>query len=45
MKAVFGQENAKVGLVNVGTEEEKGTEDVKDANKLLRSAHVPQTAS
>ncbi len=38
MKAVFGQENAKVGLVNVGTEEEKGTEDVKDANKLLRAS-------
>ncbi len=40
MKAVFGQDNAKVGLVNVGTEEEKGTEDVKDANKLLRGSSL-----
>ena len=40
MKAVFDLDNAKIGLVNVGTEEEKGTEDVKDANKLLRASSL-----
>lgn len=40
MKAVFDLDNAKIGLVNVGTEEEKGTENVKDANKLLRASSL-----
>lgn len=40
MKAVFGMEQARVGLINVGTEEEKGTDEVKDANKLLRASSL-----
>ena len=35
MKAVFDVENPKIGLINVGTEDEKGTADVKEANNLL----------
>lgn len=38
MKCLFGVENPRVGLVNVGTEEEKGTEAVKEANMLLRQS-------
>ncbi len=38
MKSMFGVENPRVGLVNVGTEEEKGTEAVKEANTLLRQS-------
>jgi glycerol-3-phosphate acyltransferase PlsX len=38
MKSMFGVEDPRVGLVNVGTEEEKGTEAVKEANTLLRQS-------
>lgn len=38
MKSVFGVENPKVGLINVGTEDEKGTDGVKEANTLLRES-------
>lgn len=40
MKAVFGLDNPRVGLVNVGTEEEKGTDEVKDASKQIRSSSL-----
>ncbi|MBE7067543.1 MAG: phosphate acyltransferase PlsX [Ruminococcaceae bacterium] len=40
MKAVFGIESPRIGLVNVGTEEEKGTTVIKEANKLLRGSHL-----
>ncbi len=45
MKAVFGTDRARVGLINVGTEDEKGTEDVKDANKLLRASSLNYVGS
>lgn len=38
MKSMFKIENPRVGLVNVGTEEEKGTDAVKEANSLLRES-------
>ncbi len=38
MKSLFNVENPRVGLINVGTEEEKGTDDVKEANTLLRES-------
>lgn len=34
---VLGVSNAKVGLMNVGEEEEKGTEVLKEAHKLMKS--------
>ena len=37
-RAVFGVEKPTVGLLNVGTEEIKGQEDVKEAGLLLRAA-------
>ena len=40
MKSTFDMENPRIGLVNVGTEEEKGTTVVKDANKLLRASKL-----
>lgn len=38
MKSLFGVENPRIGLINVGTEEEKGTDNVKEANGLLRES-------
>lgn len=40
MKAVFETDNPKVGLVNVGTEEGKGTSVVNEANDLLKGSNV-----
>lgn len=40
MTALYGQEKPKVGLVNIGHEDSKGTPDVKEANELLKKAHV-----
>ncbi|MBQ7288095.1 MAG: phosphate acyltransferase PlsX [Clostridia bacterium] len=39
-KNVLGQENPTVGLLNIGTEETKGTELQKEAYRLLQSAPV-----
>ena len=39
-KKVFGVENPKVGLVNVGSEESKGTPVVQEAYKLLKSTDL-----
>jgi glycerol-3-phosphate acyltransferase PlsX len=39
--AVFDLERPKVGLLNVGVEEIKGVEQVKDAAKMLRAANLP----
>ncbi|WP_297435106.1 phosphate acyltransferase PlsX [uncultured Clostridium sp.] len=36
-KTVLGTENPKVGLVNIGAEEEKGNELTKEAHKLLKA--------
>lgn len=38
MRSGFGIENPKVGLVNIGLEEEKGTDTVKEAHALLKAA-------
>lgn len=37
-RALFGMERPTVGLLNVGVEEIKGQEEVKDAGRLLRDA-------
>lgn len=37
-RALFGLERPSVGLLNVGVEEIKGQEEVKDAGRLLRDA-------
>jgi glycerol-3-phosphate acyltransferase PlsX len=39
-RAVFGTERPSVGLLNVGVEEIKGQEEVKDAGRLLREANL-----
>ncbi len=38
VKAAFGTENPRVGLVNIGVEDKKGSPDVKEANELLKKA-------
>ena len=40
MRALYGLENPKVGLVNIGHEDGKGTPEVKEANELLKVAHI-----
>jgi len=40
MRSMFEIENPKVGLVNIGTEDEKGPDEVKEANELLRASEV-----
>jgi len=40
-RAIFGVERPTVGLLNVGVEEVKGLEDVKEAGLLLREANLP----
>lgn len=39
-KKKFGVENPKVGLLNIGTEDSKGTQLQKDAYGLLQNAHA-----
>ncbi|MBQ7445640.1 MAG: phosphate acyltransferase PlsX [Clostridia bacterium] len=36
VKAAFGAEDPRVGLVNIGVEEKKGSNDVREANELLK---------
>jgi glycerol-3-phosphate acyltransferase PlsX len=40
-RVIFGLERPSVGLLNIGEEEVKGTEQVKDAAKMLRDAKLP----
>ena len=40
-RALFNQECPRVGLLNVGVEEIKGQEEVKEAGSLLRNAQLP----
>ncbi len=40
MKKVMGIEDPRVGMVNIGTEENKGTDLQKQANELLKKAPV-----
>ena len=37
---VWGRENPEVGLVNLGTEEGKGTSVTKDAFQMLKESHL-----
>ena len=39
-RAIFGVERPSVGLLNVGVEEVKGQEEVKEAGRLLREANL-----
>jgi glycerol-3-phosphate acyltransferase PlsX len=38
--AVYGCERPTVGLLNVGSEEQKGHEEVREANRILREANL-----
>ena len=40
MRHLLGIKHPKVGLVNIGTEAEKGTETVKEAYELLRESEI-----
>jgi phosphate:acyl-[acyl carrier protein] acyltransferase len=40
MKRMFGVESPRVGLVNVGTEEEKGNSNLKQAYELLKNSNL-----
>ncbi len=40
MKKVFKKESPSIGLVNIGAEEEKGTEFVKECFKLLKESNL-----
>jgi glycerol-3-phosphate acyltransferase PlsX len=43
-RIVLGVERPTVGLLNVGTEEIKGVEMVKEAGRILRETNLPQFA-
>lgn len=38
LRAAFNYDNPRIGLVNIGLEEEKGSETVKEANQLLKAS-------
>ena len=40
-RALLGIEKPRIGLLNVGSEEMKGHDEVKDAHRILRSGTVP----
>jgi fatty acid/phospholipid synthesis protein PlsX len=40
-RALFGVQRPTVGLLNIGVEEVKGNEEVKEAGSLLREANMP----
>ncbi len=40
-RALFGTEKPSVGLLNIGVEEVKGVEEIKDAAAVLREAPLP----
>ncbi len=40
IKALFKTENPRVGLVNIGSEEEKGPDIVKEAHEILKTSAV-----
>ena len=39
-RLVLGKERPKVGLLNIGVEEVKGVEQIRDAGQMLRDAHL-----
>lgn len=45
MKDIFGIKSPKVGLINIGTEERKGTDVVRHAYKLLSKANINFTGN
>src|SRR5690606_23517678 len=40
-RTLFGLDRPTVGLLNIGVEEIKGQEEVKDAGRMLREAALP----
>lgn len=40
MQKIMDVENPRVGLVNIGTEEDKGTDTIREANKLLKDTPI-----
>jgi glycerol-3-phosphate acyltransferase PlsX len=40
-RAVLGVQEPQIGLLNVGSEEMKGHDEVKEAHKILRSGSIP----
>lgn len=40
MKGLYGIENPRVGLINIGQEDEKGPEEIKEANLRLKECGV-----
>ena len=42
-RTVLGLERPRVALLNIGEEELKGTDELKEAAALLRDAHLPMT--
>ena len=40
-RALFGTERPTVGLLNIGTEEVKGQDDVREAGRLLKETEIP----
>ena len=41
-RVLFGLERPTVGLLNIGVEEAKGLEEVREAGRILREGHWPQ---
>jgi glycerol-3-phosphate acyltransferase PlsX len=41
VRCLYGLERPKVGLLNIGVEEIKGVEQVKEAGRILRDANLP----
>ena len=41
-QVLFGLERPTVGLLNIGVEEAKGLEEVREAGRILREGHWPQ---
>ena len=40
-RVLFDLERPKVGLLNIGVEEVKGLEEVREAGRILRERHLP----
>ena len=44
-RTVLGLERPRVALLNIGEEELKGTDEIRDAATLLRGAHAADASS
>ncbi|MFO7637279.1 MAG: phosphate acyltransferase PlsX [Clostridia bacterium] len=40
MKILYGKENPTIGLINIGTEDQKGTAEAREANLLLKNSNM-----